>query len=212
MSGKIEKTCADGDKHLGDVVCIAYQNKTIFTGGADGKIKVKKSFRPLLHITQFSMNRKFACNIVSQWKYNWNIFFGTLMQLWDDNLTLKKELNAHEAYVYAIAIDSKGRLYSTSCDGTLKMVRKSMPLPSSRLTPFPFYITTVWKASGIRRFQSTSEMFRRARVPVCQPIGRWSRRCAIFWRWQRHRDQVDWRQVDLQVQYGRRSKGFGSGK
>jgi hypothetical protein len=40
MSGKIEKTCADGDKHLGDVVCIAYKNNILYTGGADGKIKV----------------------------------------------------------------------------------------------------------------------------------------------------------------------------
>jgi hypothetical protein len=40
MSGKVEKSCADAEKHLGDVVCVAYHNGTVYTGGADGKIKV----------------------------------------------------------------------------------------------------------------------------------------------------------------------------
>lgn len=34
----IEKVSTD--KHEGDVICLAFYNKQIFSGGADGKIKV----------------------------------------------------------------------------------------------------------------------------------------------------------------------------
>jgi hypothetical protein len=63
------------------------------------------------------------------------------MQLWDDNLTLKKELNAHEAYVYAIAVDTKGRLYTTSCDGTLKMVKRLQHFLSFEFSHRIFFLT-----------------------------------------------------------------------
>ncbi|XP_055848824.1 uncharacterized protein LOC129913884 isoform X2 [Episyrphus balteatus] len=69
------------EKHEGDAVCIAYSNNHIFSGGADGKIKI-----------------------------------------WDSNLNLKKTLDMHESYIYSIAFDKKGKLYSSSCDGCVKFI------------------------------------------------------------------------------------------
>lgn len=40
MPIKLEVSAAE--KHDGDAVCIAYSNNHIFSGGADGKIKVNK--------------------------------------------------------------------------------------------------------------------------------------------------------------------------
>lgn len=40
MTGKIEKSASEDAKHDGDITCVAYQNGYVFTGGADGKIKV----------------------------------------------------------------------------------------------------------------------------------------------------------------------------
>lgn len=33
--------------------------------------------------------------------------------MWDSDLNFKTELNIHDAYVYAIAVDNKGRLFSS---------------------------------------------------------------------------------------------------
>jgi WD40 repeat protein len=41
-------------------------------------------------------------------------------------LKLKKELAPHEAWIYAMAIDSTGRLYTSSCDGTIKVYEKPL--------------------------------------------------------------------------------------
>uniref|UniRef100_A0A182JQ69 Zinc finger ZPR1-type domain-containing protein n=1 Tax=Anopheles christyi TaxID=43041 RepID=A0A182JQ69_9DIPT len=42
------------------------------------------------------------------------------VKVWTKDLRLVKELTPHEAYIYAMAIDSKGQLYTSSCDGTIK--------------------------------------------------------------------------------------------
>uniref|UniRef100_A0AAG5CS56 WD repeat-containing protein 55 homolog n=1 Tax=Anopheles atroparvus TaxID=41427 RepID=A0AAG5CS56_ANOAO len=42
------------------------------------------------------------------------------VKVWSKELGLIKELTPHEAYIYAMAIDSTGRLYTSSCDGTIK--------------------------------------------------------------------------------------------
>jgi hypothetical protein len=36
----VEKVTADDKKHEGDVTCIVYHDGTLFSAGADGKIKV----------------------------------------------------------------------------------------------------------------------------------------------------------------------------
>ncbi|XP_058980404.1 E3 ubiquitin-protein ligase TRAF7-like [Musca domestica] len=70
------------EKHEGDIVCIASYGDQIFTGGADGKIKI-----------------------------------------WDKDLNLVKSVDAHESYIYALAVNSKGKLYSSSCDGCVKFMQ-----------------------------------------------------------------------------------------
>uniref|UniRef100_A0A182NCV7 Zinc finger protein ZPR1 n=1 Tax=Anopheles dirus TaxID=7168 RepID=A0A182NCV7_9DIPT len=40
--------------------------------------------------------------------------------VWSKDLRLVKELTPHEGYIYAMAIDSKGQLYTSGCDGTIK--------------------------------------------------------------------------------------------
>lgn len=40
MSGKIEKTTLGTEKHEGDVSSCVYSRNTVYSGGADGKIKV----------------------------------------------------------------------------------------------------------------------------------------------------------------------------
>ncbi|XP_037952382.1 putative E3 ubiquitin-protein ligase LIN [Teleopsis dalmanni] len=76
---KIEKVSTE--KHEGDATCVAYYNNQVFSGGADGKIKI-----------------------------------------WDNDLNLIKTVDAHEAYIYAIAINSNGKVYSSSCDGSVKFM------------------------------------------------------------------------------------------
>lgn len=45
------------------------------------------------------------------------------MQVWDLNLKLVKEISINnEAYIYSIAVDKNGRLYSSSCDGFIKFL------------------------------------------------------------------------------------------
>lgn len=79
MPGTVEKTAADGDKHLSDITAIVYSQEHIFTSGGDGKVKV-----------------------------------------WTQDLTLVKEIAVHEAWIYAMAVDSLGRIYTSSCDGTIR--------------------------------------------------------------------------------------------
>lgn len=43
-----------------------------------------------------------------------------LIKLWDRDLKLIKDIPAHEAHVYALAINGNGELYSSSCEGTIK--------------------------------------------------------------------------------------------
>lgn len=45
-----------------------------------------------------------------------------LFQIWDKDLNLIKDLQIHEAYIYSLAITSKGKLYSSSCDGTIRVM------------------------------------------------------------------------------------------
>ncbi|KAG4067784.1 hypothetical protein HA402_010470 [Bradysia odoriphaga] len=79
MIGKVTKFSADEVKHTGDATCLLYLNGYLYSGGADGKIKV-----------------------------------------WNDKLELVKDINAHDSYIYAICANSKGVIYSSSCDGTIK--------------------------------------------------------------------------------------------
>ncbi|KNC25086.1 hypothetical protein FF38_11903 [Lucilia cuprina] len=76
----IEKTSTE--KHEGDALCVAFFNNQVFSGGADGKIKI-----------------------------------------WDSDLNLIKTVDAHESYIYALAINSKGKLYSSCCDGSVKFMQ-----------------------------------------------------------------------------------------
>ncbi|XP_055380559.1 probable serine/threonine-protein kinase roco4 [Condylostylus longicornis] len=86
MSGKIVKSCSESDKHEGDAICIVYHNGNIYSGGADGSIKI-----------------------------------------WDQDLNLKKDLIHHfGAYIYAIAVNYKGKLYSASNDGLVKFVENPL--------------------------------------------------------------------------------------
>uniref|UniRef100_A0A182U9J9 Zinc finger ZPR1-type domain-containing protein n=1 Tax=Anopheles melas TaxID=34690 RepID=A0A182U9J9_9DIPT len=50
------------------------------------------------------------------------------VKVWTKDLRLVKELTPHEAYIYAMVIDSKGQLYTSSCDGTIKCL--TSPLTS----------------------------------------------------------------------------------
>lgn len=43
-----------------------------------------------------------------------------MLQVWNDKLKLVKDVNAHDSYIYAICANSKGVIYSSSCDGTIK--------------------------------------------------------------------------------------------
>lgn len=45
---------------------------------------------------------------------------------------LVKDIEAHESYIYAMTVNSKGRLYSSSCDGTIKYFEN--PLESDQHT------------------------------------------------------------------------------
>lgn len=54
------------------------------------------------------------------------------MQIWNIDLQLSREIDAHESYIYAMAVNTKGWLYSSSCDGTIKYFKR--PLESSDAT------------------------------------------------------------------------------
>lgn len=49
MSGKVDKKISESDKHQGDTTALVYNNGILYSGGADGKIKVrfKKKFKRL---------------------------------------------------------------------------------------------------------------------------------------------------------------------
>lgn len=51
------------------------------------------------------------------------------VKIWTTDLRLVKELTPHEGYIYAMAVDSKGQLYTSSCDGTIKCLTN--PLTSN---------------------------------------------------------------------------------
>lgn len=40
MAGKIEISCSIEHKHTSDATCLVYYDDHLFSGGADGKIKV----------------------------------------------------------------------------------------------------------------------------------------------------------------------------
>lgn len=42
------------------------------------------------------------------------------VKVWTKDLTLKKEIAVHEAWIYTMAADSKGRIYTSSSDGTIR--------------------------------------------------------------------------------------------
>lgn len=44
MAGKIEKSSTESDKHTSDATCILFYAHHVFSGGADGKIKVFKEY------------------------------------------------------------------------------------------------------------------------------------------------------------------------
>lgn len=48
MAGKVEKCSAVTDKHTSDATCILFYNDHVFSGGADGKIKVRRIVPPLV--------------------------------------------------------------------------------------------------------------------------------------------------------------------
>ncbi|KAG5676869.1 hypothetical protein PVAND_006676 [Polypedilum vanderplanki] len=48
------------------------------------------------------------------------------IKVWDKDLKFIKDINIHEAYIYALAIDKDGRLFSSSCDGTVKIIEKPL--------------------------------------------------------------------------------------
>ncbi|XP_016985164.1 uncharacterized protein LOC108048787 [Drosophila rhopaloa] len=73
-NARIEHTSSEG--HEGDATCVAYFDGQLFSGGADGKIRI-----------------------------------------WSPELQILATVNAHEAYIYCMAINQHGKVYSSSCDG-----------------------------------------------------------------------------------------------
>lgn len=53
------------------------------------------------------------------------------IKVWTKDLTLKKEVSVHEAWIYAMAVDSVGRIYSSSADGTIRSL--AAPLQSDKV-------------------------------------------------------------------------------
>lgn len=45
------------------------------------------------------------------------------LKIWDESLRLLQSISVHDAYIYALAISASGDLYSSSCDGVLKVTR-----------------------------------------------------------------------------------------
>uniref|UniRef100_A0A1L8E506 Putative myosin heavy chain kinase b n=1 Tax=Nyssomyia neivai TaxID=330878 RepID=A0A1L8E506_9DIPT len=77
MSGKV---LTSDIQHEGEATCLEYRDHTLYSGGADGKIKI-----------------------------------------WDMDLISKREITAHEALIYAMTLDSRGRLFTSSTDGLVKI-------------------------------------------------------------------------------------------
>ncbi|XP_055615538.1 uncharacterized protein LOC129761790 [Toxorhynchites rutilus septentrionalis] len=48
------------------------------------------------------------------------------IKVWTKDLTLKKEIDVHEAWIYAMAADSRGRIYTSSCDGTIRCLENPL--------------------------------------------------------------------------------------
>lgn len=42
------------------------------------------------------------------------------VKVWSKDLTLTKEIAVHEGWIYAMAVDSRGRIYTSSSDGTIR--------------------------------------------------------------------------------------------
>ncbi|XP_020817646.1 uncharacterized protein LOC110191220 [Drosophila serrata] len=78
-NARIEHTSSEG--HEGDATCVAYFNGQLFSGGADGIIRI-----------------------------------------WSPELQLLATVNAHEAYIYCMAINQHGKVYSSSCDGQVRFM------------------------------------------------------------------------------------------
>lgn len=53
------------------------------------------------------------------------------IKVWTKDLVLKKEVAVHEAWIYAMAVDSQGRIYSSSADGTIRSLAD--PLQSDKV-------------------------------------------------------------------------------
>uniref|UniRef100_D3TS79 Hypothetical conserved protein n=1 Tax=Glossina morsitans morsitans TaxID=37546 RepID=D3TS79_GLOMM len=45
------------------------------------------------------------------------------IKIWDSDLNLIRSVDAHEASVYALTVNSFGKLYSSSCDGSVKFMQ-----------------------------------------------------------------------------------------
>ncbi|XP_034660274.1 uncharacterized protein LOC117896237 [Drosophila subobscura] len=78
-NARIEHTSVEA--HEGEATCLAYFNHQLFSGGADGKIRI-----------------------------------------WSESLQLLDTVNAHDAYIYCMAVNEHGKLYSSSCDGHVKFM------------------------------------------------------------------------------------------
>ncbi|EDW83641.1 uncharacterized protein Dwil_GK13571 [Drosophila willistoni] len=77
---KIEHTSSEA--HEGDATCLAYHDQFLFSGGADGKIRI-----------------------------------------WSESLQLLSTVDAHNrSYIYCMAVNDQGKLYSSSCDGQVKFM------------------------------------------------------------------------------------------
>ncbi|EDW58940.1 F-box/WD repeat-containing protein 11 [Drosophila virilis] len=77
LNARIEHTSTE--PHEGDATCVVYFNNQLFSGGADGKIRI-----------------------------------------WSESLQLLRTVTAHDAYIYCMAVNENGKLYSSSCDGQVK--------------------------------------------------------------------------------------------
>ncbi|CAG9798642.1 unnamed protein product [Chironomus riparius] len=74
-------------------------------------------------------------DVTSMCYYNEHLFSAgsdAKIKIWNKDLTFVNEINIHEAHIYCIITDKTGRLYSSSCDGTIKSIEQ--PLTSSRFT------------------------------------------------------------------------------